>query len=127
MFYLLADISTVDQWMIGFTGLMALATFGALVVMIVALNKKQQVQVETPLDVQAVESFISKAEFNHYVTSATHEIHQIREILRMEIPEMERRISESGEHRVTKLHDRINEVLAEVSRLEGVVGQALKK
>ena len=40
---------------------------------------------------------------------------------------MERRISESGENRVTKLHDRINEVLAEVSRLEGIVGQALKK
>ena len=122
-----AEISTVDQWMIGFTGLMAMATFGALVVMIVALNKKQQVQVETPLDVHTVESFVSKAEFNHFVNSATHEIHQIREILRMEIPGMERRIAESGEHRVTKLHDRINDVLAEVSRLEGIVEQALKK
>jgi hypothetical protein len=120
-----AEISTVDQWMIGFTGLMALATFGALVVMIVALNKKQQVRVETPLDVQTVESFVSKAEFNQFVAAATSDIHQIREILRQEIPALERRISESGEHRVTKLHDRINQVLAEVSRLEGIVEQAL--
>jgi hypothetical protein len=124
---MLAELSTVDLWMLGFTGLMAVATFGALVVMIVALNKKQQVQVETPLDVHTIESCVSKAEFNHYVASATGDIHQIREILRQEIPALERRLSESGEHRITKLHDRINDVLAEVSRLEGIVEQALKK
>lgn len=113
--------------MIGFTGLMALASFGGFIVMIVALNRKQQVEVETPLDVQAVESFVSKTEFNHHVASTTLEIHQVREILRMEIPGMERRLSDSGEQRINKLHDRINEVLAEVSRLQGIVEQALKR
>jgi len=119
MHFMLCQISVVDEWMIGFTGIMSLATLGAMVVMIVALNKKQQVQVQTPLDVQAVESFVSKADFQQHAAGVAHEIHQIREILRQEIPGMERRIAESGEQRVAKLHDRINDVLAEVSRLKG--------
>ena len=126
MIGLMGEISPVDEWMIGFTGVMSLATLGAMVVMIVALNKKQQVQVQTPLDVHTVESFVSKAEFLQHASGVTHEIHQIREILRMEIPEMERRIAQSGEQRVSKLHDRINDVLAEVSRLEGMLSQGKK-
>lgn len=119
MYYMLCEISVVDQWMLGFTGVMSLATLGAMVVMIVALNKKQQVQVETPLDVQNVESFVCKADFQQHAAGVAREIHEIREILRMEIPEMERRIAESGEQRAGKLHERINDVLAEVARLRG--------
>jgi hypothetical protein len=114
---LLCEINVVDQWMLAFTGLMSVATLGAMVVMIVALNKQQQVRVETPLDVRAVESFVSTTEFQQHAAGVAREIHEIREILRREIPEMERRIAQSGEQRVTKLHDRINDVLAEVSRL----------
>jgi hypothetical protein len=117
MIGILGEISAADFWMLGFTGVMSLATLGAMVVMIVALNKKQQVQLQTPVNVQTVESYVSKAEFQHHATGVSHEIHQIREILRMEIPEMERRIAQSGELRISKLHDRINEVLVEVSRL----------
>ena len=105
--------------MLGFTGLMSVATLGAMVVMIVALNKQQQVRVETPLDVRSVESFVSATEFHQHAAGVAREIQEIREILRREIPEMERRIAQSGEQRVTKLHDRINDVLAEVSRLRG--------
>ena len=105
--------------MLGFTGLMSVATLGAMVVMIVALNKQQQVRVETPLDVRAVESFVSTTEFHQHAAAVAREIQEIREILRREIPEMERRIAQSGEQRVTKLHDRINDVLAKVSRLSG--------
>ena len=117
------QISTVDLWMIAFTGLMSLATFGAMVVMIVALNKKQEVRVEAPLEVQGVESFVSKPDFNRHAAGVTREIHDIREILRREIPEMERRIAESAEARVARLHERLNDVLAEVSRLEGMLHQ----
>jgi hypothetical protein len=123
----IAEISIVDEWMIGFTGLMALASLGTFIVMIVALNRRQQVEVESPLDVHAVDDCVTKAEFNHHVGNSTHEIHQIREILRSEIPAMERRIAESGEQRINKLHDRINDVLAEVSRLQGIVEEALKR
>jgi hypothetical protein len=121
--YLLSEISPVDQWMIGFTGVMSLATLGALVVMIVALNKKQQVRVESPLDVRGVEHFVSTTEFQQHAAGVAREIHEIREILRREIPELERRIAQSGEQRVTKLHDRINDVLAEVARLAGRQGK----
>ena len=105
--------------MLGFTGVMSLATLGAFVVMIVALNRKQQVRVDTPLDVRGVEHFVSTTDFQQHVAGVGREIHEIREILRREIPELERRIAQSGEQRVTKLHDRINDVLAEVSRLDG--------
>ena len=117
---MLSEISSGEIWMICLTaamvGIMAIGTFW----------KKTDVKLPQPLDIQAVESFVSQAEFKHHVDNTTHEIHQIREILRREIPAMERRIAESGEQRVTKLHDRINQVLVEVSRLEGVVEQALK-
>jgi hypothetical protein len=47
------------------------------------------------------------------------EIREIREILRKEIPEIERRLSEAGEERAVKLHARINDVLAAISKIEG--------
>lgn len=47
------------------------------------------------------------------------EIHELREIIRREIPEMERRLAEAGEERAVKLHGRINDVLTAVSKIEG--------
>jgi hypothetical protein len=41
--------------------------------------------------------------------------------VRREIPELERRISAAGEERITKVHDRINDVLEAVSELRGEV------
>lgn len=116
-----ADMSPGEIWMVCLTAatvvIMAVGTF----------IKKTDVKVQQPLDVQLVESFVSKSDFNAHVAAVSLGMHQMREILRTEIPQMERRIMESGEHRVTKLHDRINDVLAEVSRVEGVIEQALKK
>jgi hypothetical protein len=45
-------------------------------------------------------------------------------IVRREIHESENRISDSGEERSVKIHDRLNEVLKVVSRLEGRVDVA---
>ena len=106
-------------------GLVCSIVFGGVGMIIgaTALFKKQEVQVEQPLAVEFVEQFVSKQEFATHVQGANREMHQLREILRVEIPEMERRIAQAGEIRVEKIHNRINEVLAEVSKVEGMISR----
>ena len=100
---------------------------GGLVVGIIGLLKKQETVISNqPLSVELIEQFVTKDEFAKLVSQVNKEIHQLREIFRVEIPQMERRIAEAGEHRVTKLHDRINEVLTEVSTLEGEIKQLVR-
>jgi len=109
-------------------GLICAIIFGGIgsLVGVIAMFKKQEVAVQQPVDIQIIEQFVSKAEFNAHVATVNREIFQLREIFRKEIPEMERRISEAGENRVGKLHDRINDVLSEVSTLEGKIEEGFK-
>ena len=52
------------------------------------------------------------------------EIASMREMIRVELPEMERRITAANEVRATQTHTRINEVLSEVSELRGEMKNA---
>jgi hypothetical protein len=51
--------------------------------------------------------------------SMRRELSQEAQQVRREIPDLERRISAAGEERITKVHDRINEVLEAVSEIRG--------
>lgn len=48
-------------------------------------------------------------------------INALRELIRVELPAMERRITTENEHRAVQLHNRINEILEAVSELRGQV------
>ena len=124
--FFLAESTTMDAWMVGFTGLTALASLGAMVVMIVALNRRQSVQMDRPLEVRTHETFVPRQDFQAHTAHVARDMHELREILRREIPEMERRIGLSVEVRMGKLHDRINDIITGLSRLEGRLNQSVR-
>ena len=62
-----------------------------------------------------------RAEVKRRLDAHDKDLAELREVIRIELPEMERRIAAAGEGRVEKIHNRINEVLAEVSKLEGMM------
>ena len=63
---LLAEVSIAEKWMVGCTIIMALASIGALIVAVVAVNKKQMVRVEQPLEVQFANEFVHQQDFERH-------------------------------------------------------------
>lgn len=59
------------------------------------------------------------ADMERRLALAEHEVDHLWKTIRQELPEMERRITAANEERSEKIHQRINVVLAGVSRLEG--------
>lgn len=47
------------------------------------------------------------------------QINKLWETLRVDLPAMERRLNEAGEDRSGKIHERINDLVKEVGRLDG--------
>ena len=127
IFMLLADtttavgVSTGEVLMLVFTGLMCAST------VVSTFWKKTDVNVSQPFEVEFTKRFVEHSEFAQFRRQTNEQIAALQEIVRKEIPEMERRIAEGGEERVSKLHERINQVLKEVSHLEGVVTEGNKR
>ena len=101
---------------------------GVVVGIIVGFRKNSVTIEPQPMDVRK-----QPKRFNHDLAEQRHgdherrihdcegEIGDIWKTLRIELPEMERRINKAGEERITKVHDRVNDVLAAVSELRGKV------
>jgi len=59
------------------------------------------------------------AEIDRRMNMHEAQIRELQEKLSEELPEIERRINQSGEDRATGIHERVNEVLAAVSEVKG--------
>jgi len=121
---ILAEITGIES-----ASMICCMVFGAIgtLVGIVSLFRKQDVAVEQPLSVELVEQFVTKEDFKDEVSRLNKDVVQVREILRTEIPEMERRIMAADEIRSVKTHERINLVQGEIQHLSGLVEQLLKR
>jgi uncharacterized protein YpmS len=60
-------MTTTEAWMLGCTILMAMASIGALIVAILALNRRQQIAVQQPVDIKLIEQLVSKDDFMAHV------------------------------------------------------------
>ena len=114
-------MSEGEKWILGCTIVMAICTLAAVVISIIAVNKKQEVKVEQPVSITITEelhkSFASKEAFEKHVQDMKGEIDRLDEILRVEIPEMERRITSAADQRVRRLHQRIDPLYSGVAAL----------
>ena len=119
-------IATNVNWTLIFTIIMALATAG-MWWDARRIREERPTQIEpNPLPVTKVFPSATLMDLKESQTHAHQRIDrletrvgEIQEVIRKEIPEIERRLSIASEERVTKLHNRINEVLAAVSKIEG--------
>lgn len=126
-------MTSFEAWSLAAGITSGLGAVGALIISMVALNRRQNVKVQQPLEIKPVSDYVHKAEFNRLAEQneqthrdifsklggiergATGNLGKLRE----EIHAMELRINQSGEDRSEKIHERINEVLAEVSEIRG--------
>jgi hypothetical protein len=113
-------ISTGEIWMLVLTAIMAVSSMAG------TFFRKTDVNVQQPLIVELSKRFVEHTEFAQFRRQTNEQIAGLQEIVRKEIPEMERRIADGGEERVSKLHERMNQILKEVSHLEGVVTEGNK-
>jgi hypothetical protein len=126
---MLAEISVTDQWIIGTSIVMCASTLGALVVMIIALEKKQAVRVDQPLEVQFAAEFVHRNEFEdqantinqlaNRVTTVEKELTKKISEVGAELHATEMRLTAGGEQRVSALHTRINQLLEAVGEIKG--------
>jgi len=63
----------------------------------------------------------ASAEVQRRLAQHDSDIGALRELIRVELPAMERRITTENEHRSVLLHNRINEILEAVSELRGQI------
>jgi hypothetical protein len=103
-------MTSLETWMLVLNALMAVGTFGALVVAIIALNKKSDAQISPqPLLVQIRkalhEEFAKKEEFDRHVTINTERHSQLFKL-----------IEKAQETARTELHQEINEIQADRAR-----------
>jgi hypothetical protein len=109
--------------------LIGLAVAAAFIWTAIRPDKKQSVKFER--DDQPVDVRKSPKRYNHDATEVrfttleqksnehSAQISKLWETLRVDLPAMERRLNEAGEERSSAIHDRVNEILKEVGRLEG--------
>ena len=111
-------MTTAESWMLALNALMAVGTFGALIVAIIALNKKAAAQISPqPLAVEVVkaihERFAGKAEFDEHARNNTARHTQ----LFARIEQVETGAREELKHEMEKVNEHltfIRESIAEV-------------
>lgn len=108
---LAAELSAVDPKWGWNMFLFAFATAGITAAWMQALNGRRAQK----RDVTLMEEFATRRE----LAALAEKVESRFEDLRSELKESETRITSKGEERVIKVHDRINDVLQAVSRMEG--------
>ena len=101
----------MEGWILGCTIVGALTGVGALVVAIAAMNKKQEVKVDQPLNVQLLESFVTKSEFTSHTADNKNDLDSIRAELR----EDRRNNEQHASARSAGIYRKIDEVRSELS------------
>ena len=105
---MLADISQGEIWMIAFNGILAIAALVGI------FRKKQEVSVQQPLDVQMVESLVSKEDFREHV----REDNAVHEQLFSKINGMTRGSDNKISSEITAVHVRVNAIEKSIGGLE---------
>ena len=74
-------MSESEKWILGCTIVMALGTIGALIVAIIAVNKKQEVRVDQPVNVTITEelhkTFAAKEDLKSHVAETKDEFRRV--------------------------------------------------
>ena len=112
------------NWTLIFTIIMSLATLGLWW----DARRQPALRVEQPLQTTKVwpsasvkELEDAQMEVRRRLLEHDKEISALRELIRVELPAMERRITAENEHRSIALHQRINEILEAVSEMRGQI------
>lgn len=107
-----------EKWILGCTIVMAVGTIGAMIVMIIALNKKQEVKVDQPVSITITEelhnSFAAKESFDKHCEENRREIENIFS----KIGGVDRGAGNKISAEVTAIHARINLLDKSSGRLE---------
>ena len=99
-----------------------------------AVKREKETQIREiapqPLQVTKVPGLASEAlcdarhgEISRRLVDHDKQIALLWKALRVELPEMERRLNTAGEERTRLVHERINEILSRVSELSGEIKQ----
>lgn len=123
---MIATITEGEMWILGCTILTALCAVAAVIIAILALNKKQEVRVDQPLEVQFAADFVPHKAFDKLVADNNREHENIFKkiggvergagsALNQRLGEMQKAAEEGRE----KLHTRINRISIGVARLCG--------
>ena len=105
---MLADISTGEIWMIVLTGIMAVAS------MVGTFFKKTDVNVQQPLNVEMVESLVSKEDFREHV----REDNAVHEQLFAKLSGVGRGADTKISAEITAVHNRVNAIQQSIGSLE---------
>jgi hypothetical protein len=117
---IIADVGT--GWILGCTIVSCLIGIGAFAVSVVAMLRTNNIAVSPqPLAIKVMEElqdqFASKTEFINFRTETHKETAELREIIRVELPEMERRLGAAGDARIRRVHQRIEPLVSGVAAL----------
>jgi len=106
----------------------AIGTLGAFVVALSLAGRKTAVKIDqdpTPEFRKASKRYNHDATEQRFVhveaIVARHEsdIDRLKDLFRVDLPAMERRLDDASEGRISEVHDRVNEILGEVRELRG--------
>jgi hypothetical protein len=115
-------MTEAEKWMLGCALVGCLLSLGAFVISIISVLRTQNIAVSPqPLAVRVMEElqdqFASKTEFLNFRTDCQKETAALREIIRIELPEMERRLGAAGDARIRRVHQRIEPLVGGVAAL----------
>ena len=109
---LLADTSF--NWSFLMDTLVAIGTFGALIIAIIAVSRKQEVKVQQPISVEVIEQlheqFASREGFEEHVRNTAEEFRRLRAENKHDREEIAKKSSEQ----VAGVYDRIEDVRKEL-------------
>lgn len=118
-------LATNFNWTLLFTGIMALATLAMW-----WDARRQPVKLDQPVRTEktwpattAKEFEDAQSEIRRRLIQHDNDISALRELIRVEMPAMERRLGEKNEERTIIIHNRINDVLEAVSELRGTISR----
>jgi len=104
-----------EIWMLVFNAIMAAGTVASVAIARSALNGKQRVKLDQPLDVQLVEQFTNKQEFNGAQKMARKEFDDIWATVRFENTAIRREITAAVQHTQETLMEKLEDNRRELS------------
>ena len=112
---ILADISQGEIWMIALNAVLALAAIVGIFL------KKQEIAVQQPLDVQIIETLVSKEDFGEHKQHMDRELNALWNTVRAENTAIRREITDAVTHSQEIVMDKLESNRIELaSKLDGI-------
>lgn len=119
---MIATMTSGEEWMLGCTIVMALCTVGALIVALIALNKK--LKIEQPLIMAMEKEFATKQEFERHVQKNDQEhkemdskIGGVQETAAAKLEDQIELMRAETKNDVTALHEKVNGAREQISEV----------